>query len=79
MKKTIFLLSTVFLCAGCDNHSKRYSLNTHQGSGWNYSSASIVCDSFKMISTKECIFWNGGVAGNIKSENVILPNNVRGF
>ena len=79
MKKSVLLLSILFAVCDGVNHSKKYTLNTHRGSGFSYASAAVECDSFKMVNTKECIFWNNGTMNNIKSENPIMPNNVTGF
>lgn len=79
--KTAIALSTmlaVVFCVGCSNEApkqnvKKYTLSIHNGHGWSAGSSTIDCDSFKMVSTKECIFWNDGKQMNIKCEDVIYP------
>lgn len=69
-------LAVVFLCGGCDDTVKGYTLNYGEGSGWNRRSVVIACDSFQMVTPKQCIFWKDGKKGNIIATETILVNNV---
>lgn len=77
--KAFFILLVMCCAFGCnsDNEIKGYTLNYGDGDGWKRRSCVVSCDSFKMITPKECIFWNKGVKGNIISNDIILVNNVR--
>ena len=80
--KPALLIGAVMCCAlfSCTQKSseiKGYTLNYGDGDGWKRRSCAVACDSFKMITPKECIFWKDGIKGNIISGEIILVNNVR--
>jgi len=78
--KTLFAISTILL-SGCGDNTVStidgYTLSYGEGQGINRRSVQIACDSFQMITQKECVFWKGGKKGNIIASEVILVNNVR--
>ena len=70
MRKLILL---ILICSGCNSKSmeKKYDLTSFNSSGLEYSSSTIKCDSFQMISFKKAIFWNNGARGIIEAERYI--------
>jgi len=79
LTKAFFILLVMCCAFGCDSNNviKGYTLNYGDGDGWKRRSCAVKCDSFKMITPKECIFWNNGVKGNIISNDIILVTNMR--
>jgi hypothetical protein len=61
------VLVIIFMCVGCGGSFKGYTLTYSVVQGRFTTSSTIVCDSFQMITPKECIFWKDGIKGNIIS------------
>ena len=68
----------IFLLCGCSETQtthKKYGVSITNGTGMNYSNATIDCDSFKMDGNKKVTIWNDGVKMNIECDNHITPFN----
>ena len=72
MKQLLILICLAGV--GCESKPEgKFILYNETGTGWDYSATPIYCDSFIMISSKECIYWTGGVKGNIVTTGMIKP------
>ena len=65
MKNSILILLALILTS-CNKeqkvvNQKRFTLHYSVGNGWDYITSKIECDSFKMISEKECIYYVDGI------------------
>lgn len=52
---------------------KNYGLNIYNGSSWSSGHSTVYCDSFQMVSPKECNFWSDGRKMLVKCSDVIYP------
>lgn len=72
--KKIIILSSILLLMSCNQESKsKYKLAVHavNGSGWDRSLNTILCDSVNMLSTKKAEVFVDGTKINIEAENYI--------
>jgi len=61
--KYLFIILTIFLFSCNEDriyHGKETTIYLHNGSGWSKSISSFTCDSVKMLSKSEAIYWVDG-------------------
>ena len=60
--KYLFIILTIclFSCNEDSPHVKETTIYLHNGSGWSATTSSFVCDSVKMLSKSEAIYWVNG-------------------
>ena len=81
----LVLLAFICLCSGCGKlvpestppevkpSLKNYGLNIYNGSSWSSGHSTVYCDSFQMVSPKECYLWSDGRKMLVKCSDVIYP------
>jgi hypothetical protein len=60
--KYLFIILTIclFSCNEPSYHVKETTIYLHNGSGWSATTSSFRCDSVKMLSKSEAIYYVGG-------------------
>jgi len=73
MKKIIIILTfALFSCNDNTNHVKKTTMYLYNGSGWNKSVVPFECDSVKMLSKSEAIYWVNGFESKAYAELITI-------
>jgi hypothetical protein len=72
--KYLFIILTfcLFSCNENTNHVKETKIYLYNGSGWGKSITTLSCDSAKMLSKSEAIYWINGHESKVYADFVTI-------
>ena len=72
--KYLFIILTIclFSCNDSSSHVKETTIYLHNGSGWSATTSSFRCDSVKMLSRSEAIYWVDGKLSKVYADYLTI-------
>lgn len=72
MNKLIIVTFFLFSCNVNTESLRETKVYLHNGSGWSQSITTLTCDSAKMLSKSEAIYWVNGFESKVYADFVTI-------